>query len=117
MKDKITKIILEGIGEDAKDPRLDNKQYVPKTEIELIQISKAVARNQTLAELRAKAPDIAERIIEEVMKTVIARNGGLFRYKKQRDNPLDDIISCEKKKIIVELEKGSAGGGKEMFNN
>ena len=100
MKDKIIKIILERIGEDAKDPRLDNKQYVPKTEIELIQISKAVARNQTLAELRAKSPDLAEKIIKEVVgemekeiSDLRAEHANTARHGNDPDSAYDRVES------------------------
>jgi hypothetical protein len=79
MKDKIIKIILEGIGEDVI---LHINE--PITENNGVGEDWGNGYNQALAVLRAKAPEIAEEIIKEVVEE-IERVNACFSSEEHRD--------------------------------
>jgi hypothetical protein len=70
MKEQIQQKIESWVGEDIKDSRLDDGFYVPKSEIELVQISKSIAHNQALQDLRTKAPQLAQEIVDMVVEEI-----------------------------------------------
>jgi hypothetical protein len=56
MKNKIIKIIEQGIGEDKIKAEIMSNQYLVES-----------GYNQALADLRAKAPEIAQEILDSVV--------------------------------------------------
>jgi hypothetical protein len=56
MKEQIIKIIEQGIGEDKIKAEIMSNQYLVES-----------GYNQALADLRAKAPDIAQEILDSVV--------------------------------------------------
>jgi hypothetical protein len=91
MKNKIEQIILKAIGEDKVGNYTDSEGNL----VEVYGREYANAYNQAKAELRGKAPDIAEKIIKEVVGEIVENKSYIEddHYGLGWNNALNQIIN------------------------